>query len=144
MLVVLGWFGLSLCWRNPKGVWGARDQDPGDKNGFTHTKKVGARVRRFQAVKDFSKIEIWEWKMCSDESWGVAISQCVIEGTWKVREMSWTWEDYQSLEVTDDTVSGQEQSKGVDRHFVLVGDQAEAKGKMVYSSFLGICEGEIL
>lgn len=27
---------------------------------------------------------------------------------------------------------------------VLVGDQAEAKGKMVYTIFLGICEGEII
>lgn len=31
-------------------------------------KKVGARVKRFQAVKNFSKVEIWEWKMCYDES----------------------------------------------------------------------------
>lgn len=70
--------------------------------------------------------------MCYDESWGMAISQCMTKGTWKVIEMRWTLEDYQSLEVTDDTVSGQVQSKGVDRHFVLVADPQRLRGKWCY------------
>lgn len=39
----------------------------------------------------------------------------------KAIEIRWTLEDYQSLAVTDDSVSGQVQSKGIDRHFGFSG-----------------------
>lgn len=36
-----------LMLKKSQRVYRARDQDLGGKNGFTHIKKVGARVRRF-------------------------------------------------------------------------------------------------
>lgn len=44
----------------PKGFEGLEIKILGIRMDLLILKKVGARVRRFQAVKNFSKIEIWE------------------------------------------------------------------------------------